>query len=367
MRAILSGPKALPDDRRTFELRESRLSDNDAGTGGGLAVYTRTVVIDSVIARNSALGFGGGANLSPQEGTAVIAYSAVYDNRTSTLGGGLFTAGETRIENTTISGNRANLSGGGVRELNLGAEQVTIRHSTIAFNSAGTGGGLSGDSFNLSHVIVANNEAPNGSDVSAVLAGSQNLIQDEIGLYGSSTLTDSIFGMDPLLQPLADNGGFAPTHAITEASPALDAGATSADEITARMDQRRLRRLQGAAVDLGAFELQIEVGIWHNFMNPPDVDNLDGVTLLDALLVVNELNNRRFSQPVTGIITSNAGGPPFLDVNNDGMITPLDALQALNAFDVKAKNLMANDLPGDQDVSDQELVAILADRVFERL
>lgn len=60
--------------------------------------------------------------------------------------------------------------------------------------------------------------------------------------------------VDPQLLPLADNGGPTWTHALTGASPALDAG----DDLLANslpVDQRGQPRYGGFHVDIGAFEL----------------------------------------------------------------------------------------------------------------
>jgi len=64
----------------------------------------------------------------------------------------------------------------------------------------------------------------------------------------SDTITD-----DPLLLPLADNGGPTMTHAFDMTSPALDAG-SNPDSLP--FDQRGdgYPRYLGAAPDIGAFE-----------------------------------------------------------------------------------------------------------------
>src|SRR5690606_35676705 len=64
---------------------------------------------------------------------------------------------------------------------------------------------------------------------------------------------DVIFGVDPLLGPLADNGGPTMTHAIDAASPAIDKGTNPFNYTT---DQRGagFARVVGAAADLGAVE-----------------------------------------------------------------------------------------------------------------
>ncbi len=68
---------------------------------------------------------------------------------------------------------------------------------------------------------------------------------------------------------------------------------------------------------------------WHNFNEPADVDDNGVIAPLDALLVINELNDRELSDPVTGALPSPTP-PPFLDVNNDGFASPLDAILVIN-------------------------------------
>ena len=73
---------------------------------------------------------------------------------------------------------------------------------------------------------------------------------------GGFTFTESapgtnLFGLDPLLGPLAMNGGPTLTHALLPGSPALDRGSSSVAE-----DQRGygFERVVGAAADIGAYE-----------------------------------------------------------------------------------------------------------------
>jgi len=69
---------------------------------------------------------------------------------------------------------------------------------------------------------------------------------------------------------------------------------------------------------------------WHNPENPFDVNAMNGTTPLDALLIINELTSRAFSDPSDGRLNAIANPPPFLDVNNDGFASPLDALLVIN-------------------------------------
>ncbi len=69
-----------------------------------------------------------------------------------------------------------------------------------------------------------------------------------------------------------------------------------------------------------------EVQSWHNSPFPVDVNNNGVPDPLDALLIINELDERAVSDPVTGILPLTADPPPFLDVNNDGYVSPVDAV-----------------------------------------
>jgi len=71
--------------------------------------------------------------------------------------------------------------------------------------------------------------------------------------YRSSFVpSDTIFA-DPLLAPLADNGGLTPTHALLSGSPAIDAG----DDGGWDTDQRGTGypRVLNAHADIGAYEV----------------------------------------------------------------------------------------------------------------
>ncbi len=67
---------------------------------------------------------------------------------------------------------------------------------------------------------------------------------------------------------------------------------------------------------------------WHNRSNGLDVNNDGFISPLDALLVIAELNSSgsyTLPEPVSGF-----SPPPFLDVNANGSIEPADAIQVIN-------------------------------------
>ncbi len=70
---------------------------------------------------------------------------------------------------------------------------------------------------------------------------------------------------------------------------------------------------------------------WHNEANPADVDDSGTVIPLDALLVINALNDTGARElPVPPVPGDEP--PPFLDTNRDNNLAPIDALIVINAL-----------------------------------
>ncbi|MFV2066256.1 MAG: NF038122 family metalloprotease [Pirellulales bacterium] len=101
----------------------------------------------------------------------------------------------------------------------------------------------------------------------------------------------------------------------------------------------------GSASDGEVEDYVLTIGItnpWQNSPNPLNVDNDAGnlISPLDALIVINELNNPQFSDPETGALPipppvppgASSDAPFFYDVDGDGFIAPLDALLVINAL-----------------------------------
>lgn len=187
-------------------------------------------------------------------GDVVILGSTISGNRAEYHGGLLLSGNFAKtITNSTISNNTAQYGPGGIWTTG----PLTLSNSTIAFNVSKhdiLGEGLySQTSLTLESSIIADNVGENGpSDLGGaagiVLAGSRNLIT-------ASTLPpfpDNISSC-PQLEPLADNGGPARTHALNPASPAIDQGSNVQNLTT---DQRLASRVAGANADIGAVEWQ---------------------------------------------------------------------------------------------------------------
>ena len=176
-------------------------------------------------------------------------------------GGGLGTWSPkpTTIANSTISGNRSDVRGGGVYLRNMAP--LTLGNSTVTDNTAPEGSGISdtaagaGYPFTIVSSIVAGNHVPAGATSEEIVTvhpvtGSNDLIGS-----ANVALPGDTLGGDPMLAPLADNGGPTQTHALVTGSPAIDTGINPASLAT---DQRGdgYVRVSGAAADIGAFETQ---------------------------------------------------------------------------------------------------------------
>jgi hypothetical protein len=163
--------------------------------------------------------------------------------------------GTLSVVNSTIAGNVAVFDGGGIRALN--DTGTTLVNDTIAANTAGTaGGGLDTQSpsapVTLQNTIVAANIAKGAPSDCAAAGGAiashgHNIHQSgACGLAGAGDKS-----ANPMLGPLADNGGPTRTMAVIFGSPAIDGGDPAACPAT---DQRGVRRPQGTVCDVGAFE-----------------------------------------------------------------------------------------------------------------
>lgn len=238
----------------TINIIESSVSNNTGNTTTGLSNS------GTGIALNAAAGFPITFNLTR---------STVSGNMGSGDGAGLTGpgggGGTINITNSTFSGNSTADGFGGAITSAVAAGTVAtmnISSSTIANNSAGTaGGGIAqlGTVINVQNTIIADNIAPADPDVNgAFVSQGFNLVETPGSATGFPGAND-IVGVDPQLQPLANNGGPTLTHALALTSPAIDTGNS-----TLTTDQRNAFRPvdspnpngAGNASDIGAFEVQ---------------------------------------------------------------------------------------------------------------
>ena len=216
-------------------------SNVSSAEGGGIFNNGTETMTNTTISANSATIMGGGI-INFTEGT--ITNSTISGNSTTNQGGGIFTGGTLLLTNVTISSNDSGI-GGGI--FSFGTE--TLINVTINGNNAGDGGGIfnSLQTVSLRNSIITDNLGSNCSG--AVTSLGHNLENgNTCGFTGPGDLSNS----NPLLGPLANNGGPTMTHALLPGSPAIDAADPTTFPPT---DQRGVSRPQGAAPDIGAYEL----------------------------------------------------------------------------------------------------------------
>jgi CSLREA domain-containing protein len=232
------------------------LTASDAGGGLQENAAGDSTITDSTFAGNR-VDDGDGGGLARVGGGVLTVERALFAGNVAGAadaeGGGLYAAAgeESLIFNVTFSGNHSAYRGGGL----FGATTVRVRSTTFAGNVASQGGAAYNDAeLRLGNTILAAGAAGANCAGTPPVSGSGNIDTD-----GSCRLAGAAdrAGVDPELDPLADNGGPTATHALAPTSPAIDAGNSA---ICPATDQRGIPRpadgnADGRAdCDVGAYE-----------------------------------------------------------------------------------------------------------------
>jgi CSLREA domain-containing protein len=255
--------------------------DTTGGSGGGISNDDNHLTLVEVhVTGNIAANNGGGIRNQDDDATLVMKQSAITANLADGgEGGGLMNDDDAvaRLTNVTISGNESEDSGGGINQEN--ESFVSLQNVTITANiadapagGAGDGGGIDQDGdpspprVTLNSTIVAENSdfspdpGTNGNENApdcdgVIVSEGHNLIGNDSSCGFVDAAGDQVgtaaAPINPLLGPLALNGGTTPNHALLANSPAINAGDPNA---APPIDQRGLPR--DAAPDIGAFEVQ---------------------------------------------------------------------------------------------------------------
>jgi hypothetical protein len=277
----------------------SEIASNVADFGGGIYLESGTLaIVASQIGDNVGLS---GSGIYIADGDASIRSSWIHGNAAGafSLGGGIYSSGNLRVESTTISGNSASFGGGLFSRTDAGGVEATrIINSTISGNTAFTRGGGIRNAYGLTvveHSTITGNQAPagEGSGIgsrgyntsrteirSTIIAGNTssdvdvgtgtvntfqsrgfNLIGIGNAIAAFAAAGDQTGNLNPLLGPLVGNGGSMPTHALLPGSPALNAGDPAAMAGVGSVplsDQRGapFARVFTGWIDIGALESQ---------------------------------------------------------------------------------------------------------------
>jgi CSLREA domain-containing protein len=280
-----------------LSLSDSSLHDNHVSfDGGAMEAFSPYVILRTTLNANSAGRYGGGI-FNLQDGAGMTSFqdfahieTTAFSGNAAKYGGaiyhdGFITPGSLlTLVNSTVSGNSVagasptpspsptpGAAGGG---LYIYGGQVQLLNTTIASNrvnlgfllhqNGGIGGGLyftAQAMFTAQNSLIANNARGNGimldtpddgfSDTAPGPITGQlafDLIETTTNFFVTGPQGGNIFGQDPLLGPLQNNGGPTQTHALLPGSPAINAANGNAPA----RDQRGYIRPD--APDIGSFE-----------------------------------------------------------------------------------------------------------------
>ncbi|WP_324282419.1 choice-of-anchor Q domain-containing protein [Cyanobacterium aponinum UTEX 3221] len=248
----------------TLTLEKTIVSGHNSGDNAGGIYNTGIMTIrDSAIINNLAdaaapdiIEGGGGGILNEAGATLIMVNTTVSGNRSASDdgndppggpgdgGGGILSRGTTRIINSTIVNNAAQVGSGIYSE--------TTTANTILYNT-----------------IVGNNNGSPDLDGFFDSRSGFNLVSNANGSIldaknGNIVGGDTTQRIDLKIGPLQDNGGPTPTHALLPGSLAINAGDTEQVNILfyfpddPPLDQRGSERISGGRIDIGSYEVFVE-------------------------------------------------------------------------------------------------------------
>ena len=229
-------------------------NNNAVASGGGIINVGILNVTNSTINNNSSLQGGG---INNNSGTANISNSTISDNTATNngvvgslgLGGGIINFAAMTLNNVTVTNNAATNESGGFYDSSV--QNCNFRNTIVAGNTAPFDPDFGGVVTSQGNNLIGKSNGANGF--------SNGVNGDKVGTNAAP--------VNAQLGDLQNNGGQTDTRALLSGSPAVDAGnncvvaaacAIANPVIALTNDQRGagFSRLFGAAVDVGAVELQ---------------------------------------------------------------------------------------------------------------
>lgn len=339
-----------------LHLSDSVIKGNRAGQGGGIYTEGTLLIKKSTISNNT----GEGA-IYATAGTSLFD-STIADNTGTAIVFSPTMAGRAlTIDRSTVSGNTA--PDEGIGGLQLDAGTATLTTTTFANNTGGQGGDFwtvrGGVTLNLINVTAAGSSAPallvdaphTVTLTNTLLAGAGANCMGQPDSFGYNLASDTTCGftlptdksnVDPLLSPLAANGGATKTCALTQGSPAVNAGGGIDVPET---DQRGFPRVQFGAPDIGALEVTEPVIT----VQPLAKDVIVGETLTLSVAAQNQNSTtplrfqwRKAGVPISGATSAtysksakleDAGMYDVFVLNDGGIITSMAVMVTVTTRD----------------------------------
>ncbi len=240
------GGGILVEEPGTLTLTDVVVKENSAANGGGIANAGRRFVVNRVLINsNIATANGGGVfnqGSSPFSNSRIS--NSTITNNTATNGGAVYNTGSIDLTNDTISNNGATAAATSIFN-EIGA--LNVLNTVIGRDAPSALSALSG-----TFITKGNNIVTDARNSTGFTNGASN---DQVSDNNA---------IDPLIGPLADNGGQTDTRSLLAGSPAIDAGndcvftatcssSTLLNGLSSDQRGRYLRKV-GNAVDVGAFE-----------------------------------------------------------------------------------------------------------------
>lgn len=228
-----------------FLNNQSRSSVNVYAGNGGAIWNTGDITISSCQFSQNRASHNGSVLVNKDAGASMaIISSSLYLNQLSDDSSTLVNlGGSAAIINSTFSDNSTR--NGHQHAIENQSGFVEISFSTIA-NYEGQAPVIASDNANLSiaNTIVADNWGPENCSYPPGITTQGNNLSSDPSCLGFSLIDD------PLIEPLANNGGSTQTHALDPLSPAINQALGSCPAV----DQRGVSRPIFMECDLGAYE-----------------------------------------------------------------------------------------------------------------
>jgi predicted outer membrane repeat protein len=253
--ANASGGALWLSDCKINEIHTCTFKNNTASLGGAIAFLTnRTFTLRNCTFNNNTANQAGAINTGGISAPMSILNCTFDRNIANAYGGAISTAQNdaskaVNITNCTFANNQANNPGNG--------QSAAIHSGTNGTNSTVT----------IKNNIFTNNTVTNPwnvwRDCNCILNDGGNNLFFPAGVSQNCVTTPNF--ANPLLSPLANNGGPTPTMALQTGSPAINAGAGCPT-----FDQRGAARV--GVCDIGAFEFGST--LTKEFIIRPSIDGL---------------------------------------------------------------------------------------------
>lgn len=236
---------------KNLTIRHGSIPEGMKGGGilnQGILTLDNVLVDDNIVHGGTSANTGGGVcnGCGKGQGQLILIDSTISNNQAD-RGGAIFS---NNMTNSTVSNNNASGNSTNIRQE---TEAMTITNSTISNNIDQSKINIRtfDGSVTLVNTIVYSSQANYNcysSGTGTITSLGHNL---DNGNSCGFTYEGDLSNTDPLLGPLADNGGDTLTHALLSGSPAIDAGSNAFCPPT---DQWGIPRPFGSGCDIGAYE-----------------------------------------------------------------------------------------------------------------